>query len=149
MKYSFSFLFLLSLFLFVFASVVSAQTVGSSGSRSFGGKIISITIPSVYCPAGGTLAVLSTNISSIGGAAASQFVDTGATKAYNTAKGIYGAIPYYTQDFSRVPVIGSWILGKTGLAPSLDRCYTQAFGAPIPIPVFKTMNYNVSKGPSF
>jgi hypothetical protein len=101
-------------------------------SAPFGGRVLSVTIPSVTCVGTGTgpIVLTSTAVSVIS-MATSQ----------NNASGVYGSIPLYATDANKAPRVGKWILGRHELMPSFSTC---TIGG-TPFPVKKTTNqYNVS-----
>lgn len=137
-----------------------AHAVFVRSTSSFGGKVLSTTVPSVVCTGFGTGPVLLiNNISSLGSAVYSG-VSGGQqviTKTANVAGGIYGAIPFYTKIniipsfgggttgfVSPTPKVGDWILGNADIIPDFSTCAIQAGPARIPFPVRDTSQYNTS-----
>ncbi len=164
------------------AGVVFIPTIalgGSFNSKSFGGKILTTSIPPVTCiPTITGPVVLNSNI----GRAVTSAIGTGLVASLPTHSGkntdgmsiskggkaglvaagavstIYNTIPYAVftglNPQKTSPTMGSWILGKSGRIPSFTDCWIQAGPYRIPFPVIEVGmpppgNYNVSKTPSF
>ncbi len=149
-------LFSLSFLLFPLEQVWAVSKL-SQWTTPFGGKVISLEIPTVECPGAagqGTAPVLlSSNLAGLGqatiGATGKQ---SALSRAGNIGTGLYKAIPLYTLRISSIngeslkqPKVGDWILGRQYLVPDVSTCQTDAFGAPIPFPVVKTDNYGTSR----
>ncbi len=152
---------------------------GSFDSKSFGGKILTPTIPGVMCiPTITGPVVLKSNI---GGAIASaagtgyvaslpthtgkntdgSTISKGGKAALITAGAIstvYSLVPYAV--FSQLnpqkptPVPGTWILGKSTRIPNFSDCWIPTPSGNIPFPVLEVGIpppglYNISKTPSF
>ncbi len=128
----------------------------SKWTTPFGGRVISLEVPSVECIGaigqGTAPVVLSSNIAGLAratiGATGSQSTTS---RVSNIAGGIYRSIPLYTYSTSSVtgellrqPKVGDWILGRQYLVPNLNVCETTLFGG-APFPVVKTDNYGVSR----
>ncbi len=130
--------------------LASAANPFTNAGKSFGGKIISTSVPLVTCPGGGTVVILSSNIEGLINIGASQIDSSQSAGSRTTgiSKALYNVIPYYTQDVFKKPTVGTWILGKSKITPNLTYCQMNIGGAPIPFPVLPTKNYNVSKKPS-
>lgn len=130
--------------------LVSAANPFTNTGKSFGGKIISTSVPLVTCPSGGTVVVISSNIEGLVDIGMSQ-IDSSQSVGSRTAgvsKALYNVIPYYTQDVLKKPKVGTWILGKSKITPNLTYCQMNISGTPIPFPVLPTKIYNTSKKPS-
>lgn len=146
------------------SSFGGSNSSGGSNTRTkrpltvpFGGRVISLTVPTVTCtPAdGGTVpVVLSSNLAGVARAGFSA-VDPNQDalqKINNIGVGIYRAIPLYTLRIGstdgktvKQPQIGDWVLGRQKLIPNLGTCQISAFGTPIPFPVVETDNYGTSR----
>lgn len=108
----------------------------SSSSRMptvpFGGRVLSTKIPSVSCLGIGTgPVVLMSNLAS----------GIGAASGSNIVGNIYGTLPLYATNPTRVPKAGQWILGNHSIIPSFSTC---VIGESAPFPVKKTSTYGVS-----
>lgn len=147
----------------LFASIILLSKIDvfaiskiSTWTTPFGGRVISLDVPTVECPGaigqGTAPVVLSSNLAGI---ARATIGSTGAQSAVNRvnniSSGIYRSIPLYTYKTSSVngavlkqPKVGDWILGRQYLVPNINVCETTLFGG-VPFPVVKTDNYGVSR----
>lgn len=116
-----------------------------SPTRSFGGRVLTSSLPIATCIGFGTgPVVLTNNVGSLISAA------TPNNPAAATTSNIYGSIPYYANltlggggFYSPLPQSGDWILGRASIVPAFERCFIS--GTPIPFPVRNTNLYNVSR----
>ncbi len=105
-------------------------------TQPFGGKVLSIRIPSVTCIGTGTgPVVLASNL-----AAGLSTLQGGSVS--NIVSNVYGVIPLYTTSPTKKPQVTQWVLGRHDLIPNLSTC---SMGS-VPFPVKKTTNYGVSGG---
>lgn len=139
------------------------QAIHARGSLTvpFGGRVLSLTVPTVTCqPADGGTApvVLSRNIAGVVRAVSGSANGNKDTleRLSDIGVGLYKAIPLYAMKYSSVtgqplkmPQIGDWILGHQKLVPNVATCQTSIFGAPIPFPVVESDNYGVSRRSGF
>jgi hypothetical protein len=136
--------------------IVNAATFVNN-TTSFGGKVLLTQLPLVTCSGSGTgPIVLISNLASVATAAYSTTPKTGQTAIQHVggvAKGIYGAIPYYTTSgtsgnsgsfTSSKPKAGDWILGRADTIPEFTTCKIQIATYKIPFPVKDTSNYKTS-----
>ncbi len=121
-----------------------AMASSFSISKGFGGKVYMAPVSGITCNGLGRLMILSSNtrsaLSTVGAQGGMK-----KSEAESFAKGIYGAIPTYSTNPSKSPIVGGQILGKENATPDLRTCYIPTPTGPVFIPVFKTTNnYNVS-----
>ena len=135
-------------FLFVFFLLApKTRVLAAPIFKSFGGRVAAITKSGggVICTGNGTLTVLLSNLTGAAKIGTSQFEQNKANRATGTISGIYKSIPYYTDNPSKQPKVGGFILGKANIAPDFSKCHINIGEIQIPIPVLVTRDYNVSK----
>lgn len=136
-------------FLFaLFLLVPRADIMAKSFTKGFGGKILSVGSKSgsVKCSGSGTIFYLTSNVAGLVQAGTSGFTQKGGvSKSTGTASGLYKAIPYYAGDSNRKPSPGRFILGRANSVPTFSKCHEEISGYQIPIPVFETKDYQISK----
>jgi hypothetical protein len=91
-------------------------------NRSFGGKVIATSVPSVTCSGSGTGPITLTKTSTF---------------------------QYYADSESKSPQVDDWILGTTSYIPDFTTCKIKIGQYEIPYPVNKTTNYNISSNNGF
>jgi hypothetical protein len=123
-------------------------------TASFGGKVITTTVPDVTCTGSGTGPVVL--LSSLLHLTSAVVVSTPAVKTTvpvrvgGVVSGLFGAIPFYTQSTSSSSTSGStpqpdsWILGRANVIPDFSTCYLQLGPYRLPFPVRDTSNYKTS-----
>jgi hypothetical protein len=120
-------------------------------TASFGGRVIGTSIPLVNCTGIGTgPVVLISSLEHLGSAVVYTTASPGnqtsvPTRAKGVVSGIYGAIPFYTnENGASEPSQGDWILGNANIVPNFSTCSIQVGTFKIPFPVRPTSNYRVS-----
>lgn len=126
-------------------ALITTKSVYAAATFSFGGKVVSTKIPGIVCTGGGIGPILlSSNIGGAVSAASSQFSGSKGQKIIGGVTGVYKMIPFYAINYTRIPKVGGYILGKANIAPNLSICKTNS-SPPISFPVRITRDYNVSK----
>jgi hypothetical protein len=106
----------------IIAIVIATPFVANAAglTRSFGGRILSTTIPLVTC-------------SGIGPTTLSNF----------------SGMSLYTTNFAKTPKAGDWILGRVNIIPEYTSCQIQVGTYKIPYGVRDSSYYGLSGGSSF
>jgi len=93
-------------------------TYASGLTRSFGGKVIFVGIPTVQCTLPGPLVIVGT--------------------------GAVAGLPIYTTNIRKIPRAGDWILGRVSMTPQTGSCTIPVLDD-APFPVRNADYYGVSK----